>query len=219
MQVRYTYSWYSVNGEKASAIALIEDGCKLISGHADSMGVPTACKEHNIPNVFYNGTQPNEQFVIASKINWQPYFELMIDNALKGTAIPKDYTGTIATGSVEITAVGPAAAAGTAAKLEEVKQSFANGFKVFDVSKFTVNNAKADKSDFSKASFITMDEDGHLTAYNADVIDDGKYMGETNVIKTEGGVTYFSESTFRSAPYFDIVIDGISIGADVAYTD
>ena len=219
MQVRYTYSWYSVNGEKASAIALIEDGCKLISGHADSMGVPTACKERNIPNVFYNGTQPNEQFIIASKINWQPYFEIMIDNALNGTAIPKDYTGTIASGSVEITDLGPAAAAGTAAKLEEVKTAFANGFKVFDCSKFTVNAAKADTSAFSKAGFITMDEDGHLIAYNADVVDDGTYQGETNVIKTADGVIYFSESTERSAPYFDIVIDGISIGADVAYED
>ena len=219
MQVRYTYSWYSVNGEKASAIALIEDGCKLISGHADSMGVPTACKERNIPNVFYNGTQPNEQFIIASKINWQPYFEIMIDNALNGTAIPKDYTGTIASGSVEITDLGPAAAAGTAAKLEEVKTAFANGFKVFDCSKFTVNAAKADASAFSKASFITMDEDGHLIAYNADVVDDGTYQGETNVIKTADGVIYFSESTECSAPYFDIVIDGISIGADVAYED
>ena len=219
MQVRYTYSWYSVNGEKASAIALIEDGCKLISGHADSMGVPTACKERNIPNVFYNGTQPNEQFIIASKINWQPYFELMIDNALNGTAIPKDYTGTIASGSVEITAVGPAAAEGTVTKLAEVKQALADGLKVFDCSKFTVKAAKADTSAFSKAGFITMDEDGHLTAYNADVIDDGTYVGETNVIKTANGVTYFSESDFRSAPYFDIVIDGISIGADVEYED
>lgn len=219
MQVRYTYSWYSVNGEKASAIALIEDGCKLISGHADSMGVPTACKEKNIPNVFYNGTQPNEQFIIASKINWQPYFEIMIDNALKGTAIPRDYTGTIATGSVQVTTLGPAAAEGTAAKLEEVKTALANGFKVFDCSKFTVRNAKADTSDFSKASYITMDETGHLTAYNADVIDDGTFTGETNVIKTANGVTYFSESDFRSAPYFDIVIDGIAIGADVSYTD
>ena len=183
------------------------------------MGVPAACKEQNIPNVFYNGTQPNEQFVIASKINWQPYFEMMIDSALNGTALPKDYTGTIASGSVQITDLGPAAAEGTAAKLEEVKTAFANGKKVFDCSTFTVNNAKADTSDFSKASFITMDEDGHLTAYLADVIDTGDYVGETNVIKTEGGITSFAESDFRSAPYFDIIIDGITIGADVEYTD
>lgn len=216
MEVRYTYSWFSINGEKATALALIENGCKLISGHADSMGVPTACKERNIPNVFYNGTHNNDQFIIASKINWQPYFELMIDNAVNGTKIPKDYIGTLSNNSVQITSLGKCAAEGTATKLDEVKAKLLDGsLKVFDCSKFTVNNAKADTSAFSKASFITMDSEGHLTAYLADVIDDGTYTGETNVI--EDGV--FSESKFRSAPYFDIIIDGISIGADVEYTD
>ena len=56
-----------------------------------------------------------------------------------------------------------------------------------------------------------MDENGKLTAYNADVIDVGDYLGETNVINN--GI--FEESKLRSAPYFDIVIDGITIGADV----
>ncbi|MEG9430079.1 MAG: BMP family ABC transporter substrate-binding protein [Christensenellaceae bacterium] len=216
MEVRYTYSWFSINGEKATALALIENGCKLISGHADSMGVPTACKEKNIPNVFYNGTHENDQFIIASKINWQPYFEKMIDAALNGTELPKDFTGTLSDGSVQITALGKCAAAGTAEKLAEVKTKILNKeIKIFDVSAFTVNAAKADTSEFSKASYITMDENGHLTAYNADVIDYGDFVGETNVI--DGG--QFCESKFRSAPYFDIIIDGITIGADVEYTD
>ncbi len=233
MEVRYTYSWYSEKGEKLTAEALIQSGCKLISGHADSMGVPTACKEHNIPNVFYNGVSSETTFVIASKINWQPYFELMLDSVMKeNVELPKDYVGTISTGSVEVTALGAAAANGTQAKLDEVKAQLLNGtLKVFDCSKFTVNNEKA--HEVSEASIpekdrtpaywralnITKDESGHLTAYNADVIDLGDYAGETNVIKTEGGVTYFNESGLRSAPYFDIVIDGISIGDDVEYTE
>ena len=216
MQVRYTYSWFTINGEKASALALINDGCKLISAHADSTGVPTACKEKNIPNVYYNGTTSEDTFVIASKINWQPYFEAMIDNALNGTALAKDYCGTLSTGSVVVTETGKAAAAGTAEKLAEVKAKLLNGtIKVFDCSTFTVNNAKADTSKFSKASYITMDADGHLTAYLADVIDNGTFVGETNVV--DNGI--FKESDKRSAPYFDLIIDGITIGADVAYED
>ena len=212
MEVKYTYSWYDELKEKASALALIDNGAKLVSGHADSMGVPAACKEKNIPNVFYNGTTTESTFVIASKINWQPYFEIMIDGALGKGEIPKDYTGTLATGSVQITALGAAAAEGTQAKLDEVKAKLMDGTtNVFDTANFTVRNAKADESAFSKASFITMDENGKLIAYNADVIDAGDYKGETNVIID--GV--FKESNQRSAPYFDIVIDGITIGADV----
>ena len=217
MEVRYTNSWYDEPGEKATAEALIGSGCKLISQHADSMGAPTACETANVPNVAYNGTTgKTNTFIIASKINWVPYFEYMLDCVINGQDIAADYTGTIATGSVEITVLGTAAAAGTQAKLDEVKAKLADGsLKVFDCSKFTVKNAKADTSAFSKAANITMDADGHLTAYLADVVDAGDYVGETNVIKTENGVTYFAESAFRSAPYFDIVIDGITIGASV----
>ena len=60
-----------------------------------------------------------------------------------------------------------------------------------------------------------MDDNGHLTGYKADVIDLGDYVGETEVVAN--GV--FKESDKRSAPYFDIVIDGISVGADVKYED
>ncbi len=216
MEVRYTYSWYSEKGEKLTAETLIDNGCKLVSGHADSKGVPTACKEKGVPNVFYNGTTSEDTFVIASKINWQPYFELMLDSVMNGASLPKDYVGSLHTGSVQVTTLGKAAAKDTQAKLDEVKAKLENGtLNVFDCSKFTVKGAKADTSAFSKADNITMSEDGHLLGYKADVIDLGDYKGETEVV--ENGV--FKESDKRSAPYFDIIIDGISVGADVKYED
>ncbi len=214
MEVKYTYSWYDEAKEKSSALALINNGAKLVSGHADSMGVPAACKEKNIPNVFYNGTTTEDTFIIASKINWQPYFEIMIDGAQGKATIAKDFCGSLSDNSVQITSLGTAAAAGTQAKLDDVKAKLISGeINVFDTANFTVNNAKADTSAFSKAGAITMDANGKLTAYNADVIDLGDYAGETNVINANG---IFTESSLRSAPYFDIVIDGITIGADVA---
>ena len=205
MKVRYTNSWYDEAAEKNAALALINnDRAKLVSGHADSMGVPTACKEKNIPNVFYNGVSTEDTFVIASKINWQPYFEYMLDCVMNGKEIDKDWTGTLATNSVQITALGNAAAAGTQAKLDEVKAKLISGeIKVFDTANFTVRNAKAN----DQYGAITMDENGKLLAYNADIIDAGDYVGETNAV--ENGI--FTESSKRSAPYFDIIIDGITI--------
>ncbi len=199
MEVRYTNSWYDELGEKTTAEALIANGCKLISQHADSMGAPTACENENIPNVAYNGTTGKANtFVIASRINWVPYFEYMLDCVINGDDIKEDYTGSIATGSVQITVLGTAAAAGTQAKLDAVKAQFEAGtLKVFDCSKFTVNNGQT------------------LTTYKADVDTDKDYTPDTEVIKTENGVTYFAESEFRSAPYFDIIIDGITIGESV----
>ena len=190
MEVRYTGSWYDETAEKTTAEALIANGCKLISQHADSMGAPTACENANIPNVSYNGaTNKTNTFVIASKINWIPYFEYMIDCVANGEDIAADWTGSLKNGAVQITAVGEAAAEGTQAKLDELAAKLNDGtLKVFDTDTFTVNGEK-------------------LTTYHADVDDDGTYTGETEVV-IDG---YFHESEFRSAPYFNIIIDGITI--------
>ena len=220
MEVRFTNSWYDPVAEQTAAKALIDNGAKLVSGHADSYGVPTACKNANIPNVFYNGTTSEDTFVIASKINWQPYFEHMLDGVMQeGKSIDKDYIGTLANGSVQITALGKAAAQGTQEKLEDVKAKLISGeIKVFDTSTFTVTITPDDPNtpDFDGINTnATVDQNGRLTAYLADVVDKGDYIGETNVVKTENGKTYFAESFFRSAPYFDLIIDGITVGADV----
>lgn len=208
MKVKYTNSWYDEAAEKNAALDLIRDGAKLVSGHADSMGVPTACKEQDVPNVFYNNTTTENTFVVASKINWQPYFEYMLDGVMKeGASISKDYTGSLSTNSVIVTSLGAAAAEGTQAQLDEVKQKLINGeIKIFDTNNFTVKNATS--------TSITKDSNGKLLSYMADVIDLGDYKGDTNVILNQNGITYFAESEFRSAPYFDIIIDGITIMAN-----
>lgn len=192
MEVRYTGTWYNEAAEKTTADALIEAGCKLISQHADSMGAPTACENNKIPNVAYNGATGKNTFVIASRIDWVPYFEYMLDCVMNGKDIADDWTGTLANGAVKITALGSAAAEGTQEKLDEVAAKLNDGtLKVFDCATFTVNGE-------------------HLTEYLADVDDAGDFQPDTNVIRTENGVTFFDESADRSAPYFDIRIDGIT---------
>ena len=192
MEVRYTGSWYDETAEKTTAEALIAAGCKLISQHADSMGAPTACENANVPNVAYNGETGKNTFVIASRIDWVPYFEYMLDCVMNGKDIDADWTGTLENGAVKITALGSAAAEGTQAKLDEIAAKLNDGsLKVFDCSTFTVKGA-------------------NLTEYLADVDDAGDFVAETNVIRTENGITFFDESADRSAPYFDIRIDGIT---------
>ena len=74
-------------------------------------------------------------------------------------------------------------------KIEEVKAGLEDGsIHVFDTANFTVGGEKLD-------------------SYMADVDTDEAYQGDTEVI-TDG---YFHESEFRSAPYFDLQIDGINL--------
>ncbi len=193
MDVRFTGSWYDETAEKEAAQALIDSGCDLISQHADSMGAPTACENAGIPDVSYNGSTkdacPNT-FIVSSKINWAPYFKYIIGQKAAGQAIDADWTGTIATGSVELTEVNDAAAAaGTADKIAEVKAQLEAGtLHVFDTTTFTVDGAA-------------------LSTYQADVDTDEAFTPDTEAIK-DG---YFAESEYRSAPYFNVNVDGITL--------
>ncbi|MBE6598701.1 MAG: BMP family ABC transporter substrate-binding protein [Ruminococcaceae bacterium] len=193
MDVQFTGSWYDEIKEKDAATALINNNCVLISQHADSMGAPSVCEEKNVPNVSYNGSTvascPNT-FIISSKIDWTPYVVYICESAKAGTEIAVDWTGTIATGSVALAEVNTQAAAeGTQAKIDEIKALMASGdLHVFDTATFTVGGET-------------------LTSYMADVDTDAAYEKDTEVI-ADG---YFHESEFRSAPYFDIQIDGITL--------
>lgn len=208
MDVQFTGSWYDETLEKEAANTLIQKGCKLISQHADSMGAPTACETAGIPNVSYNGSTVSQcpnTFIVSSRINWEPYFEYMIKCVQDGKAIDTDWTGNLGTGSVVLTEVnGKAAAANTQAELDKVKAQFDAGtLHVFDVNTFTVTVDAANKLNAN----AKVDENGHLTSYMADVDTDANYTADTEVVK-DG---YFHESEFRSAPYFDVQIDGITL--------
>lgn len=193
MDVQFTGSWYDENAEKEAATALINNGCKLISQHADSLGAPTACENANVPNVSYNGSTeascPNT-FIVSSRIDWEPYFTYMINCVKNGEKIDTDWTGTLATGSVVLTDINEnVAAEGTQEKMDEVKAQLEDGtLHVFDTTTFTVNGET-------------------LTSYKADVDTDEAYTPDTEVI-ADG---YFHESEYRSAPYFDLRIDGITL--------
>ncbi len=199
MEVTFTGSWYDETAEKEGANKLIEDGCVLISQHADSMGAPTACEKAGVPDISYNGSTasacPNT-FVVSSRIDWAPYFSYIIDATANGKEIATDWVGTLDTGSVVLTDLGNAAAEGTADAISKAEADLKSGsLHVFDTTKFTV-------------------EGKELSSYMADVDTDANYTADTEVI-TDG---YFAESNpeFRSAPYFNLQIDGISL-LDTAY--
>ena len=208
MKVMFTGSWYDETEEKNAAEALIAAGCDLISQHADSMGAPAACESAGIPNVSYNGSTekacPNT-FIVSSRINWGTYFRYICNAVADGKPIAKDFVGTIADDAVVLTEIGGIApAAGTAEKLAEVKAQLCateNKLHVFDVTKFTVTVGDG------KNGNAKVDADGHLTSYMADVDTDAEFKGDTEVV--ENG--YFHESEKRSAPYFDVQIDGITL--------
>ena len=199
MEVKYTGSWYDEKAEKSIALELIGNGCKLISQHADSHGAPQACEEKGVPNVSYNGSTlsdgPNT-YLISSKINWAPYYEHVIMNFKKAkdagekAKVENDWAEGLASGSVEVSKCSKNCASGSQAELDKIAKELKNGSRhVFDTSTFKVNGA-APSNENMKPGAATW---GDLPA---------------NVKLVENG--YYHESEYRSAPSFDVIIDGIT---------
>ena len=193
MEVTFTGSWYDPTAEMEGANSLINNGCKLISQHADSMGAPSACENAGVPNISYNGSTvdacPNT-FIVASRIDWTPYFEYSIGAVMEGKSFDTDWCGTLETGSVQLTEVNEkAAAAGTAAALDAAKAELIAGTRhVYDVSTFTIDGKAVDSFAPQAATDPTFDP-------STQTVSDG----------------YLHESGYRSAPFFDATIDGITL--------
>ncbi len=197
MEVTYTNSWYDEVAEREGANMLISRGAKIISQHADSMGAPSACEQAGIPNVSYNGSTAAscpKTYIISSKINWEPYFKYIIERVSKGQAIRVDWCGDISTGSVQLTELGATAAPGTKEAIDAaIAQLTAGTLNVFDITTFTVNGAQITEEQMA---------DVHNSDYKPD-----SYPVVNGV---------YQESVYRSAPYFDLIIDGITIIGDNA---
>ena len=188
MEVKFTNSWGDMALEKEAAEALIAGGCVLISQHADTTGAPTACEAAGVPCVGYNISMipaAPTQALVSAACNWGAYVTYAIQCVINGEKIARDWCYGYVDGAVYTTELNEAAVApGTAEKVAEVEAALKAGtLHVFDTSTFTVNGET-----------LTT----YTTAYGLDGIE----------MVSDG---YFHESEVRSAPYFGIDIDGISM--------
>ena len=109
-----------------------------------------------------------------------------------------DWVGNLSNGAVELYNASNIAAEGTQDAMNKAIEDLKEGkIKVFNTSKFTVSNT---------VDGLVVDENNHVTSYKADVNTDSNNEGDTEVISNG----YFHESEYRSSPYFDIRIDGIT---------
>lgn len=198
MLVQYTQSWFDIAAEGEAANALLAKGCVIICQHADSTGAPAAVeaalKAGNVCySVGYNvdmlSVAPNAALTSATN-NWAVYYEYLFNAVMKGEEVKTNWSEGYATGAVDITALGTSCAAGTQEKVDAVVAALKDGsLNVFSTDAFTVGGKKLDTYKVDLTGDYDTDDEGDKEA-----IWDG----------------YFHESEHRSAPSFDIRIDGIT---------
>ena len=205
MDVTYTNSWANATAEQQAAEMLLSRGCCIISQHADSTGGPSAI-EAAIANgavcyyVGYNidmlSVAPNA-ILTSAQNDWSVYYTYALKLAKEGKTgeIATDWSEGYASSANMISKLGTSCAAGTAEKVAEVEKGIKDGtLKVFDTNTFTVGGQKVTTYTFNSS---TMNSD-----YTAIL-----YQGQDYECIKDGA---FQESVFRSAPYFDLRIDGIT---------
>lgn len=197
MEVSYTNSWFDITAEGEAAKALMSGGSVIIGQHADSTGAPAAVQaaldagevHYSVGyNVDMLSVAPDAALTSATN-KWAVYYTYAIGAAMNGEKIDQNWAKGYTDDAVAITALGASCAEGTAEKVAEAEEAIKSGsLHVFDASKFTV-------------------EGKNLTEYVVDLTGNFETTddGDKNAIM-DG---YFHESEFRSAPSFDIRIDGI----------
>lgn len=203
MEVTYTNSWFDIAAEGTAAESLMADGCVIIGQHADSTGAPAAVQAAQEKgtvaySVGYNvdmlSVAPQAALTSATN-NWAVYYEEAFKALMDGEDLAVDWSEGYETGAVAITELGESCAEGTQEAVDEAIAAIKDGsLQVFDAGKWTVDGK-------------------NLTTYTFDstIIDFSTgnvvYEGQKYEAIVDGA---FVESNFRSAPYFDVRIDGIT---------
>lgn len=188
MKVKFVGSWFDLDRESSAAKDLINEGCVILSQFSESSAVADVCEKAKLPYVVFGYNEERPGCVASLVPDWSVGFSYIINALTEGEEIPYDVTGTLRDGAMKY-ALGGGAAEGTEKTVAEYAERLKKGeLFVFDTDTFTVEGKK-------------------LNTYMADVIEDGNFEADTQVIK-DG---HFAESEFRSAPYFDLRIDGITL--------
>jgi basic membrane protein A len=219
MDVKFTNSWFDIDKEAAAADALVKSGCVIVGQHADSTGAPAkvesllgttraddSTKKYVCYSVGFNidMTSVAPHAALTSALNtWEVYYEYAFGQFIKGEEIANNWCKGYNDGAVDISPLNTnSVAAGTAEKVTEVVNKIKDGtLQVFDTSSFTVKGAKLTTA-LVDLSYYDFSSGSAKLVYKGDTVE---------AIKTSGTTSYFSESTYRAAPYFAIDIDGINL--------
>ena len=209
MEVKYTNSWFDIDKEGAAAEALIANGAVIVGQHADSTGAPAATQKllddgKICYSVGYNidmlETAPTAALTSATN-NWAVYYKHAIATVMSGEELEQNWSKGFADDAVGITALGESCAEGTEEYVADVEAKIKDGsLQVFDTSTFTVDGEEVTSAPCD-LSFMDYSTDPATVIYQGDTVE-----------AIEDG--HFAESTFRSAPYFTLRIDGITEDAE-----
>jgi len=100
MRLRYTGAWCDYSREKACAMALIDEGCRIIAQHTATIGPSVACEEtFNRKRVYHVGQDQSlidiapASTLVSVRVNWTPYVLGAVEAVLNRRPIERQVRG------------------------------------------------------------------------------------------------------------------------------
>jgi basic membrane protein A and related proteins len=121
--VRWTNTWYGPDTEKEAAVALLNEGCDVLSQHQDSPAALKAAEEKNAFGIGYDnpmGSAAPKAYLTAPVWNWGAYYAKKIKAVMNKTWKVETYWGGMKEGMVALDALSALAPAGAQAKIDAV---------------------------------------------------------------------------------------------------
>ena len=197
MCVQFTNKRFDRQAEISTATQLIDQGCVAIAQHTGSNGVAMSVQQaiNNNKACFcvgfdkdYSDICPDGYLIYAQNI-WSEYYKELLPLVLGSESVEQDKLLGFSDGAVAVSKVNESCLADVQEEIDLVTDGIINGeVNVFDTDNFTKNNKRVN------------------TSYVTDTDDDG--VPDKDQAIFDG---YFHESYFRSAPYFTLEIDGITV--------
>ena len=133
--VRWSNTWIDAAKEKETAVALLDEGCDVLTLHNDSTAVLIAAQDRGAFAIGYDLDQRDDApkaYMTAPIWNWGPYYVDQVKKAMDGTWKAEAYAGGLSDGMVDLAPLTAIAPEGAQAKIDEVEKKILDGsFKVF----------------------------------------------------------------------------------------
>ncbi len=182
---------YDADGEEARQ--LVAEGCKLMGTYIFTSAAAAVCAENGISIL---GNEENiidsapKKAITSTYTDWSVYYTEAVNNIIAGNEIPNDWVGGYKEGAVRLAQLNDTFLInGMADKVIELEEQLRNNsVKIFDLERFTINEATLD-----------------ALAEN---------VSEFKVYKSSIKNGEFKEQSQSSAPIFSHRIDGISVSTE-----
>lgn len=197
MSVQYSNKRSDFEAEKSTASQLIEQGCVLVVQHSKQSGVCDAVITANSEGtlcycVGFDAeiNDENKDYMLVSvETDWSDYYHDALGLSMKNEKFDSDWVAGLEEGAVGISKLSDCCSEDAQIIIDEkMKEIISEEIDVFSTETFSVNGKPV------KSAYAT-DTDGD------DVPDEDQAIFDSA----------FHESYFRSAPYFSLDIDGITV--------